>query len=279
MLIRPVRVQGADAAADVAAGIAELAAVADVEVLIVGRGGGSLEDLWAFNTETVARAIVASRVPVISAVGHEIDVTIADLVADRRAPTPTAAAALAVPDRRAHGAAVAAARERLRRVLVQRLGAVRDRIDGLARVLGSPRRRVQERAVHLDALGVRARRAVAGRLAWQRREVERLVERLVAAHPAIRAARDAKQVDELQARLVRAMRRRVEGVRFRLRGTIGTLHVLSPLGSLARGYAIVRREDGGVVRDAATLAPGAAVSLVLARGRARARIIDTEESG
>jgi exodeoxyribonuclease VII large subunit len=277
MLIRPVRVQGAGAAEDVAAGIAELAAVPDVEVLIVGRGGGSLEDLWAFNTEVVARAIVAARVPVISAVGHEVDVTIADLVADRRAATPTAAAALAVPDRRVHGAAVAAARERLRRLLAQRLLAVRDRVAGLARMLGSPRRRVQEQILHLDGLGMRAERAVRGRLAWQRRELDRLVDRLVAAHPATRAARDAQQVGALEARLARAMHRRVEHVRLRVRGTIGTLHALSPLGSLARGYAIVRAENGGVVRDAAVLASGDVVSLVLARGRARARIVDTEE--
>jgi exodeoxyribonuclease VII large subunit len=279
MLIRPVRVQGAGAADDIAAGIAELAAVADVEVLIVGRGGGSLEDLWAFNTEVVARAIVASRVPVISAVGHEVDVTIADLAADRRAATPTAAAALAVPDRRAHAAAVAAARARLGRLLAQRLVAVRARVAGLARALGSPRRRVQERALHLDALGMRAERAVRGRLAWQRREVDRLLERLVAAHPAARAARDAKQVGVLEARLARAMHRRVERVRLRFRGTMSTLHALSPLGSLARGYAIVRTQNGGVVRDAAALGSGDLVSLVLARGRARARIVDTEEPG
>ena len=99
VVVRPVRVQGAGAAADIAAGIADLNRLGGVDVLLVGRGGGSLEDLWAFNEEVVARAIVASRVPVVSGVGHEIDVTIADLVADRRAATPTAAAAAAVPER------------------------------------------------------------------------------------------------------------------------------------------------------------------------------------
>ncbi len=99
IVLRPVRVQGREAPQDIVDGIADLNTLPDVDVLIVGRGGGSLEDLWAFNDERVARAIAASRIPVVSAVGHESDVTIADLVADRRAPTPTAAAAMVVPDR------------------------------------------------------------------------------------------------------------------------------------------------------------------------------------
>jgi exodeoxyribonuclease VII large subunit len=278
VLIRPVRVQGAEAAADVAAGIAEVTTLAGVDVVIVGRGGGSLEDLWAFNTEAVARAIVAAPVPVISAVGHEIDVTIADYAADVRAPTPTAAGALAVPDRRELGRVVAAAGQRLCRLLLRQVTEVRERLERHARVVGAQRRRLQERAVHVDALGRRARRAVQTRVAWDRRELLRLAERLGAAHPAARVAREAAHVTALQARLAQAVRRPVTQARARLGAAAGKLDVLSPLASLARGYAIVRREDGRVVRDTTALSAGDLVVMLLARGRARARIVDTEDS-
>jgi exodeoxyribonuclease VII large subunit len=278
VLIRPVRVQGAEAAADVAAGIAEVTTLPGVDVVIVGRGGGSLEDLCAFNTEAVARAIVASPVPVISAVGHEIDVTIADYAADARAPTPTAAGMLAVPDRRDLARVVAEAAQRLRRLLVRQVGGVRERLDRHARVVVAQRRRLQERAVHLDALGRRARRAVQARVAWDQRELTRLAERLAAAHPATRLAGASQHVRAQRARLAQAVLRPLARARARLGTAAGKLDVLSPLGSLARGYAIVRREDGGVVRDAAALSAGDLVVMLLARGRARARIVDTEES-
>jgi exodeoxyribonuclease VII large subunit len=278
VLIRPVRVQGAEAANDVAAGIADVTTFAGVDVVIVGRGGGSLEDLWAFNTEAVARAIVASPVPVISAVGHEIDVTIADYTADVRAPTPTAAGALAVPDRRELGRVVAEAGQRLRRLLVRQVAAARTQLDRHARTVAGQRRRLQERVVHVDALGRRVRRAVQARIAWDRREIGRLAERLAAAHPAARVAREAGHVAALRARLAHAVRGPVVEARARLGAAAGKLDVLSPLASLARGYAIVRREDGRVVRTAAALAPGELVAVLLARGRARARIVDTEDS-
>jgi exodeoxyribonuclease VII large subunit len=278
VVVRPVRVQGAEAAADVAAGIAELTALPEIDVVIVGRGGGSLEDLWAFNTEAVARAIVASRVPVISAVGHEIDVTIADYAADVRAPTPTAAGALAVPDRRELERALEETAVRLRRLLVRRVTTAREGVARYARAVGAQRRRLQEHAVRADELGRRARRAVLARVAWERREVRRAAERLAAAHPAARLARAGEQVRGLATRLGGAVRRSVTEARARLGAAAGKLDVLSPLASLARGYAIVRREDGRVVRHAAALRAGDVVALLLARGRARARIVDTEES-
>jgi exodeoxyribonuclease VII large subunit len=277
VLVRPVRVQGADAAADVAAGIAELTRFPGVEVVIVGRGGGSLEDLYAFNTEAVARAIVASPVPIISAVGHEIDVTIADYAADVRAPTPTAAGALAVPDRHELLRSVAGAGARLRRLMVRHLAEARERLARHGRVVAAERRRLQERAVHIDGLGQRMRRALTARLAAQRRELVRLEQRLAAAHPAADVVRKREQLGQLRVRLGHGMRRPAVAARARLAAAAGKLHVLSPLASLARGYAIVRREDGRVVRDAATLAAGDLVAVLFARGRARARIVDTEE--
>src|SRR5437667_45870 len=169
VVVRPVRVQGKGAGREIAAGIADLNRLADVDVVIVGRGGGSLEDLWAFNEEVVARAIAASTVPVVSAVGHEVDITIADFVADARAPTPTAAAALVVPDRTDVADGVARADAALRGALGRRVRAARERLVALDRRLGDPARRVRDLTLRIDELGSRAHRAVARRLARDRR--------------------------------------------------------------------------------------------------------------
>jgi exodeoxyribonuclease VII large subunit len=155
---------------------------------------------------------------------------------------------------------------------------VRERLDRLTRGLGAPRRLLQERSVHVDALGARTRRAVQARLAWDRRELARLVERLGAAHPAARAGREVAQVAALAGRLDHAVRGRLAAARAQVGAATGKLDVLSPLASLARGYAIVRRADGAVVRDAGALQAGDTVRVLFARGRARARIVDTEES-
>src|SRR5438874_1785327 len=138
IVVRPVRVQGAGAGREVAAGIEDLNRLGGLDVLIVGRGGGSLEDMWAFNEEIAARAIAASAIPVVSAVGHEVDFTIADFVADARAPTPTAAASLVVPDREEVAAGLARAEAALRRALARRVAAARERVAGLERALGDP---------------------------------------------------------------------------------------------------------------------------------------------
>src|SRR3989442_9405102 len=141
IVVRPVRVQGAGAGREVAAGIEDLNRLGGLDVLIVGRGGGSPEDLWALNEVVTARAIAASALPVVSAVGHEVDFTIADFVADARAPTPTAAAALVVPDREEVAAGLARAEAALRRALARRRARARERVAGLERALGDPARR------------------------------------------------------------------------------------------------------------------------------------------
>src|SRR5437667_217220 len=146
VVVRPVRVQGKGAGREIAAGIADLNRLADVDVVIVGRGGGSLEDLWAFNEEVVARAIAASTVPVVSAVGHEVDITIADFVADARAPTPTAAASLVVPDAAEVADGVARADAALRRALARRVSTARERLVALDRRRGGARLRPEPRA-------------------------------------------------------------------------------------------------------------------------------------
>ena len=252
--IRPVRVQGVGAGAEIAGAIADLNAYGGVDVIIVGRGGGSLEDLWSFNEEAVARAIVASAVPVVSAVGHEIDFTIADFVADARAPTPTAAAQMVVPERAALLAQMAGAVTVLRGTATRRLREERLRLDGLERRLGAA---IAER--------VRGARAAV-------REITRGLEQLA----------PRRRLDVLRERLAAARRRVALGMRASLERrrslvarAAAQLDSLSPLAVLDRGYALVWRvRDGTLVRDAGELAGGERVRLRFARGEARARIED-----
>jgi len=280
VVVRPVRVQGPGAAEEIAAGIADLHAFRGIDVMVVGRGGGSLEDLWAFNEEVVARAIAAAVIPVVSGVGHEIDFTIADLVADHRAATPTAAAAAVVPERARLLAAVAESRDALGAALAHRVQRAREQLDGLASRLPSPRRRVDALDVRLDDLGTRLARALGRRVAWDRRELGTLGGRLAAAGPAVLLVRLRERVDALRERLRLAFAARLRATRDALERAARSLGALSPLACLERGYAIVRLggDDGPIVRDAAALAPGDRVALVLGRGRAFGRVERTEPS-
>jgi exodeoxyribonuclease VII large subunit len=278
VIVRPVRVQGPGAAREIAQAIEDLNRLGGMDVLIVGRGGGSLEDLWAFNEEVVARAIAASAAPVVSAVGHEVDFTIADFVADARAPTPTAAAALVVPDQAEVAAMLARADGALRRALARRVATVRERLARVGRALGDPRRRLAEATLRVDDLAARARHGLERRLTWERREVATLAARLVRSGPEPGLRRSADRLAAAAERLRFALGVRVRHTRAALAQVGSKLDALSPLACLARGYAIVRRGDahGPVVREAATLIAGDVVALVFARGRARARIDGTE---
>jgi exodeoxyribonuclease VII large subunit len=183
VVVRPVRVQGKEAPADIVRALAEISRVSEVDVLIVGRGGGSLEDLWAFNDERVARAIAAARVPVVSAVGHEIDVTIADLVADRRAPTPTAAAAMVVPDHRDLHAWLARMTSGLHAGAQRQIRRQRERLSAQARHLRDPRQVLRTLQLHLDELSERAVHGVITRLRLARQQLRGGAERLQALSP------------------------------------------------------------------------------------------------
>lgn len=183
VIVRPVRVQGTAAAPDIVQALGELNRVRAVDVIIVGRGGGSLEDLWAFNDERVARAIAASRAPVVSAVGHEIDVTIADLVADRRAATPTAAAALVVPDHRELSVWIAKAGFTLQAAIERQLERHRERLIAQAQHLRDPRRVLKMLQVRIDELSERGLRATLGRIRMAKQQLRGGVERLQALSP------------------------------------------------------------------------------------------------
>lgn len=183
IVVRAVRVQGKEAGADIVAALAEINTVPGIEVIIVGRGGGSLEDLWAFNEERVVRAIASSKVPTVSAVGHEIDVTLADLAADQRAATPTAAAALVVPDHRDLQRQVARAAADLRASLLGLLGQSRERVAASSRRLRDPRELTRGQRLRIDDLGERARRAVLACLRMARHQCGATGERLHALSP------------------------------------------------------------------------------------------------
>lgn len=277
VIVRPVRVQGVGAEREIAEGIGDLAAVSDVEVLIVGRGGGSIEDLWAFNDEGVARAIAGCRVPVVSAVGHEIDVTIADLVADARAPTPSAAASLVVPRKLDLTLSV----EERRRGLV---AALKRQIDGRRRVVAAlrlrlrdPRRGVVAARARGRELETRLRRSFGRALLGTRDSVRLLEDRLVLCSPARRLEALRGRLGEAEPRLAGALRHRSALARERLRRVLGSLSSLSPLAVLERGYAVAwKTGDHRPLRSAAEVGEGDELRVRLARGALRARVESRE---
>ncbi|MCA9012735.1 MAG: exodeoxyribonuclease VII large subunit [Planctomycetaceae bacterium] len=223
IVIIPVRVQGEGAADDIVMALRNVHRIADVDVVIAGRGGGSLEDLWCFNEEKVARAIAACRIPVVSAVGHEIDVSIADLVADRRALTPSEAGELVVP-------------------------AVQDLRDSL------------------EYTAQRIRRVLRGGVERMRLQLEALEARSVLQRPMTLVDQRRMACDELGQRAITAMRLFIERRQQNVARTAASLHALSPLQVLSRGFSLTQTADGSVLRDAAQVSPGDLLVTRLASG-------------
>ncbi|HET7370057.1 MAG TPA: exodeoxyribonuclease VII large subunit [Gammaproteobacteria bacterium] len=271
----PTAVQGAQAAPEICAALARAASDAACDLLIVARGGGSLEDLWAFNEEAVARAIRASAIPVISGVGHEIDFTIADFAADLRAPTPTGAAEHAVPDQRDVLQTLAEREARLIREFDRQLCAVRERIDWAARRLDQlhPRVKLQEQSQRLDELTTRLRQCSKVRLNEHRQHLARVTAELRQHTPWHRLQTMNERLCGYRERLRFAMQQNVNASRHRVRLAARGLDTVSPLATLERGYAIVTREvDGTVVGDASALRAGDDIRARLARGEFKATV-------
>jgi exodeoxyribonuclease VII large subunit len=296
VLIYPVAVQGAQAAAEIVAALKTAAARNECDVLILARGGGSLEDLWAFNDEKLARAIVASPIPVISGVGHEVDFTIADFAADVRAPTPSAAAELVVPDADEWLTACSRLGTRLERCMRRRLAEHRERLRWLtgraAQV--SPIARLAQQTQRLDELDQRMSRALRRRMVGHRERLLWLRGRAALVSPSARVAQLLSRLEGFEERLGRAVRQvvntltsreqahatrlemagreAVRGARERLLPLVRTLNAVSPLATLDRGYAIVVDEHGKILRDAAHAADGEIIEARLAVGRIRAKV-------
>ena len=274
VLIYPVAVQGAQAAAEITAAIRTAGRRAECDVLILARGGGSIEDLWAFNDEALARAIVASPIPVISGIGHEIDVTIADFAADVRAPTPSAAAELAVPDGEEWRASLRRLAQRLQRGLSRRVEAQRERLRWLVgrAALVSPTARLAQQTQRLDDLEQRLSRALRQILADRRTVLGERRSRLWQLSPAARVRSTAARQAALYARLRAAALARLHLARERLAPLVRTLNAVSPLATLGRGYAIVSRVDGAILRNAADAPPGSLIEARLSVGTVRAKV-------
>jgi len=280
LVIRPARVQGDGAAADVARGLAAIARVPGVDVVIVGRGGGSIEDLWAFNEEVVARAIAACPVPVISAVGHETDVTIADFVADYRAATPSAAAGAVVGRKDQVCAQVDRQAERLGAAMRARVLRQRGRVHVLTArpgFSGWPGR-VGMRGRHVADLLQDLQRAIRGRVGAQARRLDQLHVRLESRDLRRRVAVTRARLAAANSRLDAAMVGRRHVVRSRLGSLAAGLGSLSPLAVLGRGYAVCWDEERRtILRDATAVPTGAAIHVTLARGELHARVTGRSE--
>jgi exodeoxyribonuclease VII large subunit len=246
--------------------------VADVDVVIVARGGGSLEDLWAFNEEPLARAIAACRVPVISAVGHETDFTIADFVADVRAPTPSAAAALAVPVAADLVGELQLLGRRLGRGIETEFRGCRLAVERARARLADPRRLIEQRRQAVDELAARAARALVAGVARQRTGLRALEGRLLRAHPQQRIAGQRAAAVALERRLAAVMAGLLARRRRALEGLSAKVGALSPLKVLERGYALVRAADGGVVASVVAVSAGDAVKITFQDGQVDARV-------
>jgi exodeoxyribonuclease VII large subunit len=280
VLVYPVKVQGEGAAEEIAAAIGHLnLAFPDLDVLIVGRGGGSIEDLWAFNEEVVARAIHASRIPVISAVGHETDTTISDFVADVRALTPTDGAVRAVPNLADLEAALLDLDAKLRRALRTRAQLARSGLDGLAqgRTLGRIEELPEQLFQRLDELQERLDVGAEQATGSLQERLDLLRDSLFGDLP--RATLAARQRVEHLADLFRAeVRRKIDAAKADLRLAAGKLGALSPLAILARGYSITRLESTqAILTDPRQARPGELLRSILASGELVSRVEPHEE--
>ncbi|SFZ74641.1 exodeoxyribonuclease VII large subunit [Chitinimonas taiwanensis] len=272
VVLYPSPVQGEGAADTLAAQIVRANARAEVEVLIVCRGGGSIEDLWAFNEEVVARAIAASQIPVISGVGHETDFTIADFVADVRAPTPTAAAELVSSDREAQLLALAGMQRRLQRSFRQQLEGRMQKLDFLGRRLVHPGERLQRQAKQLAEAAQALRRGMARTLERQRWQLARLQQQHAHAKPDLRG--QAAQLASLQQRGRFAWQQGQGAAHAQLATLAARLGALNPEAVLARGYSLVETTEGALVRDAAELHLGQKLRLRFAHSEAGVLVND-----
>jgi exodeoxyribonuclease VII large subunit len=274
----PVPVQGKEAPPAIAAALADLPRRMHVDLILLVRGGGSLEDLWAFNDERVARAIRACAAPVVCGVGHEVDVTIADFAADLRAATPTAAAELATPDIAVWLRQLEQLQQRsaelLRRTLQARTHALQTLQGRLQRQ--SPQRRLQDRAQRLDELALRMQAAQRALLRDRRLRLAHADARLLAARPLARVQAARTECERLDQRLQRAALAALQRNSERLQRSERLLASLNPRAVLERGYAIARDAEGRILRNATATAPGAALDITLARGRIRADVTDIE---
>lgn len=279
VLIYPVTVQGATAAPQIAQAIRLASARAECDVLILARGGGSLEDLWAFNEEAVARAMFDCTIPIVSGIGHEVDFTIADFVADVRAPTPSGAAELVAPDCAEWSRTTAQWSKRLVTATRRQLTSRQQRLQWLDRRLQQqhPGVELRQQSQRLDELEQRLVRTLRHSLNERRSLLLRHAAHLRHASPALRVSKARQRLNTAQSKLAVAWRQRMGEVQRRLAIAASTLNVVSPLATLQRGYAIVTDDHGKVLTDARMLHAGDTVHARVGRGQFVARVERTTD--
>ena len=278
LTVFPVAVQGPEAPGEISSALALANTLTDtlgVQALIVGRGGGSLEDLQAFNEESVARAIFASELPVVSAVGHEIDFTIADLVADLRAPTPSAAAELLSQDQLDSLEQLQGLLQRFSNLAGQSLTWRKERLGWMARRLRRPDRRLQDHAQTLDRLELQLKRVLRNRLQQAAALLALQQRALIAVSPAQKLSQQRTQLTALSQRLAHSGRRHLDQGREQLASLSRNLNAVSPLAVLDRGFSISLTESSQVVRQTTDVAPGQTLVTRLADGTVHSSVTET----
>lgn len=267
ILLYPVRVQGEGASREMAEAIRYFNKMKNVDVIILGRGGGALEDLWAFNEEEVARAIYRSKIPIISAVGHETDYTISDFVADLRAPTPSAAAELVVKEKRELIRTLRSLRDRLQNQILQNLEEMRRSIAYLRRRLIHPKKRIEDLFIRVDDLSHRIERSILNEVKRKRERTTFLEQRTLLRSPMHQIKILRSSLHETEKEIVQRIKRLMELKRERLHGILGKLESLSPLSVLQRGYSITRKLPSlKILRDSSEVKKGDQVEVRLYRG-------------
>lgn len=273
ILIAPVRVQGSEAAAEIIQALRNLESFGNIDVMVIARGGGSLEDMAPFNDEALARTIFRLSIPVVSAVGHETDFTICDFVADMRAPTPSAAAELIVPERLALISKINTLHERLMSGLDRRLENGKERVMSLEERLKDPRRRIIDWKISLDEIKERLSSAFHHRKNDIYGELRQLDLRLGYRSPAVKIRERKIQLNNIRKDLFNTISFRVTALREKLRKNAAVLESLSPLAVLQRGYSITRSiADGAIVKQTEGLKSGDRVNVRLAKGKFNAKI-------
>ncbi len=279
VIIYPVAVQGDNAKYEIARAIAMANEQMQCDVIILGRGGGSLEDLWAFNEEMVARAIFASEIPVISAVGHETDVTIADFVADLRAATPSAAAEHATPDQQEWLSRFIHLEARLQQQLQRKLSQKQQTLEWLSKRLQQqhPGQKLARNAQRMDELESRLNQAMQTRLRHNKSLVEAIIAKLWQHNPAVTINNYKQKQDYLSKRLIAVTRHKLERLNQRVLNVSQTLHAVSPLATLNRGYALVIHQTSGqIILSTEGLKPGDMVETRVAMGSFTSQVKDIE---
>lgn len=264
--IFPTAVQGEQAAGQIVDALAMANQQSQCDALIVGRGGGSLEDLWPFNEESVARAIFNSKIPIVSAVGHEVDFTIADFVADLRAPTPSAAAELLSPDGQDLLDQFMGFEILLSEALIRKIRQLEQRADFLQKRLQHPGRKLQQQAQHMTQLRIRLQRAIAAQLQQQRAQMDQLQNKLLGQSPEQTIIHGQQRITQSVKQLMRSMQQQLANKQTKTDQAMHLLDTVSPLSTLGRGYAIIRDQHNAVIKTVKEVKSGDQLISQLADG-------------